>query len=223
MYPEDRVLVGVMPDPRDITTAREQHWYRIPQRSATHGIFAEYVAFYFTKQFPDDLRWAIHYYARRTGHELVRRTDLFPDEPDHPRAQELYYKLQLGPLRQKQPPIVSIRWRRITFIQTTWDRFTAAREINDLYRSDHAYVDRMYTRLKQDGILPDRAVLVQEGKKQFLVDLVIHCNNGKLMFSADSNRPSRALALTGNDEIDMALITIAIEKLGGAVMADIPL
>ena len=76
MYPEDRVLVGVMPSPRDFELARAEHWYRVPREHAPKGIHAEYVAFYFTKAFGEDLRWAIHFYARRTGHELLRRCDL---------------------------------------------------------------------------------------------------------------------------------------------------
>ena len=31
---------------------------------------------------------------------MVRRRDLLPDEPDHPRADQAYYKLQLGPLER---------------------------------------------------------------------------------------------------------------------------
>ena len=45
------------------------------------AIHAEYVAFYFTKKFDETLRWAVHFYARRTGHELVRRRDLIPGDP----------------------------------------------------------------------------------------------------------------------------------------------
>ena len=58
-------------------------------------------------------RW----YAPVRGHELVRRSDLFPDDPDHPRAGEAYYKLQLGPLMEMELPIFSLRWRRVTFIE----------------------------------------------------------------------------------------------------------
>src|SRR5690242_15463627 len=142
MYPEERGLVGVMPDPHDCEIVRDQMWYRIPQRHATKGIHAEYIAFYFTKKFSEDLRFAVHYYRRRTGHELVLRFDLFPNQPDHPRAQEPYYKLQISLLKQKDPPIRSLRWRRITFIQTTWDRFVKAREINDLFVTGDQFVDR---------------------------------------------------------------------------------
>ena len=73
-----------------------------------------------TKSFGDD-RWAVHYYAPIRGHELVTRRDLFPSEPDHPRAGQWYYQLQLGPLEHKLPPIVAHRWRRVTFIATTGD------------------------------------------------------------------------------------------------------
>ncbi len=220
MYPEDRVLVGVMPHPRDLELAREQHWYRVPVKSAPQGIHAEYVAFYFTQAFGPDLRWAIHYYARRTGHELVRRLDLLPEETDHPRANDLYYKLQLGPLREKQPPIVSLRWRRITFIQTTWDRFMAAREINDLFRSNDALVDRIYHALKARGIQPERAVEVREGGKRYTVDLLIPCRDGAVMLASSPERPKEALPLQGDEREDLAHIEAAIEKRGGPLRVD---
>lgn len=220
MYPEDRVLVGVMPNPGDLEIAREQHWYRVPVKHAPQGIHAEYVAFYFTKKFGPNLRWAIHTYARRTGHELVRRVDLLPDEPDHPHAGDYYYKLQLGPLKQKQPPITSIRWRRITFIQTTWDRFITATEVNDLFSTDDVFVDRVYHALKVRGIQPDRAVTVREGKQSYTVDLLIPCQDGAVMLSAADERPSKALALRGDEARDLAAIDEAIDEHGGPLMID---
>lgn len=223
MYPEDRVLVGVMPHPRDLDLAREQHWYRVPVKSAPKGIHAEYVAFYFTQAFGPDLRWAIHYYARRTGHELVRRVDLLPEEAEHPRANDLYYKLQLGPLREKQPPIVSLRWRRITFIQTTWDRFVAAREINDLFSSDNVFVDRIYHALKARGIQPERAVEIREGNGRYTVDLLIPCREGAVMLATGEERPAGVLPLTGDEQQALAHIKAAIEKRGGPLVTDLPL
>ena len=125
MFPEDRVLVAYVPHPDDFARARDAHWYRIPQARAPKGMHAEYIAFYFTAAFGDD-KWSIHWYAEVRGHELVRRRDRLPDQGDHARADDEYYKLQLGPLIQRVPPIPSLRWRRISFIQTTWDRFSAA-------------------------------------------------------------------------------------------------
>jgi hypothetical protein len=78
----------------------------------------------------------LRYYGPIEGYELVTRRDLLPSEPDHPRAGQWYYALQLGPLEHKLPPIVSHRWRRISFILTTGDCFTAALEINDFFEQE---------------------------------------------------------------------------------------
>jgi hypothetical protein len=223
LYPEDRVLVGVMPDPADFVIAREQQWYRVPIKHAPRGIHAEYVAFYFTSKFSEELRWSIHFYARRTGHELVRRVDLMPHQPNHPRAEEQYYKLQLGPLKQKDPAILSVRWRRIAFIQTTWDRFVKAREVNDLYATDGEFVDRVYHVLKSRGIQPDRAVQVREGSQEYLVDLIIPCRDGAVLLSHNDERPSQALPLVGDEAKDIKTIDDAIQKHGGPLMIDLPL
>ena len=218
MYPEDRVLVGVMPDPHDFEIAHERHWYRVPAKHAPKGIHAEYVAFYFTTKFPENLRWAIHFYARRTGHEMVRRIDLFPDQPNHPRAQERYYKLQLGPLKQKHPPIPSLRWRRITFIQTSWERFIAAREVNDLFRDDNVLIEQLYHTLKGMRIYTERAVEIQEGGEKYIVDLLIPCKSGSVMLSAAANRPPKALTLAADSAQNIEAIQAAIREHGGSLM-----
>lgn len=215
MYPEDRVLVGVMPDPRDFEIAESQHWYRIPAQNLSKGIHAEYVAFYFTKRFGPELRWAIHYYARRTGHELVKRAELLPDEAHHPRSDDLYYKLQLGPLKQRVPPIASTSWRRITFIHTTWDRFVAAKTVSDLYSTDRAFVDRAYQTLKKHGYHPQRNVRIADGGTIYPVDIVINCHDGPVMLSSDIHRPDAAIALT--ESLTMDSVKEAVEQRGGVL------
>jgi hypothetical protein len=214
MYPDDRVLIGVMPSPRDLELAREQHWYRVPVKHAPAGIHAEYVAFYFTRTFGPDLRWAIHYYARRTGHELVRRVDLLPDQPDHPRAQERYYRLQLGPLRQKVPPITSAQGRRITFIHTTWEQFMAAKEIGDLLATGNRLAEQVFRTLQAQGIPVQRDVVVCEHGQDYTVDLLIPCQNGDVLLSGKAHRPAQALLLHGHSP-DLKAIRQAIQQHGG--------
>ena len=136
--PDARVLVCLINTPRDLEIARWDHWYRIPVKHAP----SDYLAFYLTEKFGDE-KWAIHEYAQVRGHELVRRLDLFPDEPNHPRAHELYYKMQLGPLQRLPRPIPSLKWRRITFIQTTGDRLVNALEIGELTSRSSRYVTLM--------------------------------------------------------------------------------
>lgn len=148
MYPEDRVLVAYVPKPSDFAKIQEHGWYRVPQRHAPKGLYAEYFAFYFGQRFGQQ-KWAIHYYARRLGHELVTRQQLFPQQAAHPRANDLYYKVQLAALKQLNRPIISLRWRRLTFLHTTWDRFQDAVEVNDLLIDGEEYVDRKYAVLRE--------------------------------------------------------------------------
>ena len=149
MYSDDRVLVAYVPRPADFKLIETQSWYRIPQKTAPKGLHAEYIAFYFGRRFGEK-KWAVHYFAENLGHELVRRVDLIPNEPDHPRAEEPYYKVQLGPLKSLERPIISLQWRRILFVHTTWDRFTAAAEMNDLLLEGDSLVDREFVALREN-------------------------------------------------------------------------
>lgn len=207
-YPSDRVLVGIMNSRRDFAIARDEGWYRIPQRrapdSATEAVV---LAFYFTKAFGEE-KWAIHYYAPVEGHELARRHDLLPDQPDHPRADEAYYKLQIGPLMKLDDPIPSLRWRRVTFIESTWDRFIAAEEINDLYVSGD---DGLYVTLKDDDLHPEREFLLREGGAEYVVDMAIPCRQGTVCIAlGDRTAPAGALR-----DPDVESVRAAVEALGG--------
>jgi hypothetical protein len=173
-----------MSRPEDFQVARDQGWYRVPQQRAPRGVFFEYVAFYFTAAFGEK-RWAIHYYSRILGHELAARRRLLPDEPDHPHADALYYKLQLGPLIKREPPILSRRWRRVTFIHTTWDRFEAAEEINDLFAEGGEFVDRLYHALRESALSPEREYPVREAGVEYLVRLAVPCREGVLVVEVD--------------------------------------
>ena len=70
--------------------------------------------------------------ARVRGHELTTRRELLRDEPDHPRAGEEYYKIQLGPLERLPRPITADKWRRLTFLYTTGEYLLNAQTLNDL-------------------------------------------------------------------------------------------
>src|SRR3989304_3044887 len=99
--PTSLILVAVLADPRDLEIVRLLGWYRIPLRTAPKVVAVDYLAFYQTGAFGEeggeDHRWQIQYIAPVRGHELTTRAELLRDEPDHPRAREEYYKLQLGP------------------------------------------------------------------------------------------------------------------------------
>jgi hypothetical protein len=209
MHPDDRVLVAVMSRPKDFAIARDLGWYRLPEDRAPRAAAFEYVAFYFTAAFGDQA-WAVHYYAPRLGHELVTRRDLLPDEPDHPRAGERYLKLQLGSLERREPPILSLRWRRISFIHTTWDRFQAATEINDLFAEGGEFVDRLYHALREAGLNPERCYPVREAGVDYVVDLAVPCQAALLAISVSS--PDRGASFPA--DLDLSPERLAADMPG---------
>jgi hypothetical protein len=209
MYPEDRVLVAYVPEPADFKIIREAGWYRIPQKHMPKGLYAEYFAFYFGRKFGPE-KWAIHYYAPQLGYELLSRSDLLPNQPNHPRASDLYYKVQLGPLQKLPRPIISLRWRRITFIHTTWDRFQDAQEINDLFVEGGDYVNRLYATLKEKGIRSERNYEIKEDGGTYRVPLAIFCRDGRI------DIPTQDLPQTDTAVLNMAeRISLEVQKRGG--------
>lgn len=216
-------LVAVMNRTQDLEIARDQGWYRVPERHAPRGIFFEYVALYLTGAF-DQERWSIAYYARCLGHELMARRDLLPGEPDHPRAAEPYYKLQLGPLQRREPPIRSHRWRRITFIHTTWDRFEAAQEINDLFAEGGEFVDRIYHALRDAGMAPERRYPVREAGGEYVVDVAVPCRQGIVAVEFGEPEPGLPGALRlsldqvrEDPQVCVATVQVEVQRRGGVL------
>ena len=127
----DLILVCVLPDPRDLEIARLLGWYRIPLRTAPKVVAVDALAFYQPGTFGES-GGRIESIAPVRGHELTTRGELLRDEPDHPRAGEEYYKIQLGPLEKLPRPITAEKWRRVTFLYTTGEYLLRARTLNDL-------------------------------------------------------------------------------------------
>ncbi len=125
------VLVCLLPAPRDLDIARLLGWYRIPLRTAPKVVSVDYLAFYQPASF-GARGGLLEYIAPVRGHELTTRAELLRDEPNHPRAHEEYYKIQLGPLEKLPAPIRAEKWKRITFFYTTGEYLRNARTLNDL-------------------------------------------------------------------------------------------
>jgi len=125
------VLVCLLPTPRDFEIARLLGWYRIPFRSAPKVVAVDALAFYQTGAFGEQ-GGRIEYMAPVRGHELTTRLELLRDEPDHPHANEEYFKLQLGPLERLPRPILADKWKRLTFLYTTGEYLLKASTLNDL-------------------------------------------------------------------------------------------
>jgi hypothetical protein len=66
------------------------------------------------------------------GHELITRAELLREERNHPRADEEYFKIQVGTLFHLDQPILAGDWKRFTFLYTTGEYFQRARKLTDL-------------------------------------------------------------------------------------------
>jgi hypothetical protein len=130
--PSALILVGILPGRKDLEIARLLGWYRIPLRFAPKIVNVDVVAFYQASVFGREHQWRIESFASVRGVELTTRKELLKEEPDHPRANEEYYKLELGPLQVMGTPILAGKWKRITFLYTTGELFYRAKTINDL-------------------------------------------------------------------------------------------
>ncbi len=149
VYPEDLILVAIIPSPRDLEIARVLGWYRIPLQTAPKTILVDWIAFYQPASFGME-RWSIRSIARIMGVELVTRYEILQEEWNHPRAKEPYYKVQLGQLQRLENPILSERWRRISFLYTIGERFMQARFVEELRIRSSVERDLLW-RILKDG------------------------------------------------------------------------
>ena len=124
-----------MPTPRDFQIARLLGWYRIPLRTAPKVVAVDYLAFYQPSSF-GDCGGQIEFIAPVRGHELTTRRELLKDEPNHPRVNEEYFKIQIGGLEKLSNPIFADKWKRLTFLYSTGEYLLKARTLNDLVVND---------------------------------------------------------------------------------------
>ncbi len=222
MYPEDCVLVGVINRKRDLAIARDEHWYRVPQARLPRGVRAEYIGFFLSGAF-GSRNGGVHYYAESTGLELARRRDLLPGEANHRRADEVYYRVALGDLIEKSPPVLNPTRRPISFIYTTWDRFIHARTVSDLYSEHDYFVDRIYHALRDSGMNAERSWDAERRDTGYPAHLRVPCQDGVFTASPEANGSWMLLDSAQDDDAILAAIKAEIARHGGPVTIGIPL
>ena len=183
------VLVAILNNPHDLAIARQQRWYRIPVGSMRKWLAKrwppEWIAFYHTKALAPQ-EHGVFFYARVIDIRTAFRWQLFPDEPHDSRNNRQYYQLFFEPLRDLPQPILSRRWRRIVFIQTTHEKFFSAVEINDLY-DESPLEDRLWVEFKRLQIDAERQEFVKAKGKDYALDFAIYCHKSNLDIETDGD------------------------------------
>lgn len=181
-------LVGIVPRKNLWDIIQKERWYHIPIDSAPKNVeFVEYIGFYFPKVFGKEMCYKVIYYAKVKKIEIVKRIELFPEEKNHPRVNNDYFKFYLSEIKELPKPIPSLRWRRIVHIPTTLEKLLKSEEINDLYDTS-LIEEKMYSEMKKRKILAERQFYVKVGKKNYCLDFGIFCNRGNIDVECDGER-----------------------------------
>lgn len=194
----NNTLVALLPSVADFHIAQQEHWYRIPRRNKslprvlTEGRL-KFLAFYHPQAFGKDWQYTIRFVAEVKDVSIVKRKDLLPPPEGEgntadlkwlQKAEEEYYKIEIGPLRELPQPIYSRKWRRIVFIETTENRLFNAEEINDLFYTN-SLEERLYEALKEAHIPAERQFHVEIQRQHCFLDFAVFCKNGKINIECD--------------------------------------
>jgi len=225
------VLVAVLNNREDFRRIADEGWYRIPQRRAPDRVGADFLAFYQTSAFADSGEAnAITWIAPTQRYLLATRSELIPDERDHPRAAEYYFRVDLGALQRLAKPVPATTWRRLTFIHTTLGTLLRANDVKDLVLENDPF-DTLWDALRKNKLRPLRNRLV--GNQP--VDIALKARGGTLaincrdMLSMQEERPTHLperwqLLVLSSVQIEQDLngclrqIGAALLNLGGSVL-----
>ncbi|MCX6044895.1 MAG: hypothetical protein NT075_07260 [Chloroflexi bacterium] len=170
------VLVAVVNNMDDLQRAASAGWYRIPQRTAPRRIGADYLAFYQTGAFKEqDQAQTVTYYAPTRRYRLLTRRELLPEEANHPRANDYYFRMEIGPLQRLERPIPSAKFHRVTFIHTTLDRLLSAQDVSELFLKDDPF-ETLWHALREHQLRPLKNRIVNE----YPVDITLRARGGNL-------------------------------------------
>lgn len=170
------VLVAVINNLDDLRRAASEGWYRIPQRRAPARIGADYLAFYQTGAFAEQAEaQTVTYYAATRRYQLLTRRELLPQEADHPRANDYYFRIELGPLQRLERSIPAAKFHRVTFIHSTLELLLTAQDVVDLFRKEDPF-DQLWNALREHRLRPLKNRLMNDRP----MDITLRARGGYL-------------------------------------------
>jgi len=205
------VLVGVIKDRRDLNILLKESWYRIPVRYAPKRRF-DYLAFYQPLSFGRRGK-LIQYYAPVLDCQIIKRSDLLPEESNHPRAKNYYLKIRVGKTKKLSMPIRNIIPRRISFGFTTLSHLLKSKDILQLYNVTPTE-PIVENGLKKAGIRAIPQYYVRGKQKRFFLDFAIFCQRGKIAIECDNKKVHSSPSQKKKDKIK----NIFLRKYGWTVI-----
>lgn len=181
------VLVAVVNNEADLRRAASEGWYRIPQRRAPRRVGADYLAFYQTGAFGSRTEArTISYYAAIRHYQLLARAELLPEDADHARADEYYFRIEIGPLLRLAQPVAATTFRRLTFLNTTLERLLRAQDVTELKLEGEPF-QALWNALRANRLRP----LPNRLAGEWPVDIALRVRNGHLGIRMDESSDMR--------------------------------
>jgi len=182
----ETVLVGVVRNKADLDRARQEGWYRIPG-SVRFRRRPGYLALYPVKGC-GRAGGRISWYSPVEKVTRRRRIELVPEEGDHPRAGDWYWKLELGDRIKLPHPVRNRLRRRVIFAYTTLSRLRRAREVGELFGVPP--LEEIARRaLARAGIPAREQFVVRDGRRRsYRIDFAVFCRTGKIALECDHSR-----------------------------------
>ena len=151
---KEELLVGIVNRIGDYNIIHNQFWYRIPVDKADKMLKdrwpPRWIAFHYTSRIKKNPQMILHY-GKVSSIEVRSRKELFPNEKTNYKTRRNYYKISIGEVFTLPKPILSRRFRKIVFIQTTYKKFINAIEVNDLFDGSRLE-DRLWAEMKRKMI-----------------------------------------------------------------------
>jgi len=201
MKPErnKQVLIGVVRRKKDLNLILKKQWYRIPLRRCPVQEFS-YIAFYETSRLGKEGK-AINYYAHLKTKSETKRIKLLPDEPEHPRAEEIYRVYYLRKIYRTPKRIENRSRRRISFGFTTKEKLLHSAEISQLFAIP-LLEDIMAKELEKRKIKAYREYpLKLDEKHRYRLDFAILTKQNKIAVECDNEKWHSQAAQRRKDKI----------------------
>lgn len=203
-------LVAIINSKKDLEIALEQRWYRIPLKtkytplSVKNGTL-KHIAFYQTSVFGKE-SFIVKWYGDVNNISILKRKELLPDEISDPKAENEYYKIDFNELKMLPTPILSLRHRRMLFVNTTYDLLLSAKEFNDLFiESD--LEEKLWNNLRSSDINSERQFMFVADQRFYYLDFAVFCEERNLDIECDGDEYHMSLDAVKYDKTRNNFIT----------------
>jgi very-short-patch-repair endonuclease len=143
------------------------------------------LAFYQPKAFKEG-SFRVQWYGEVADIQVVPRSELFPNEFESAKSGQRYYKLIFKSLEMLDRPILSLRPRRLVFLPTTWEKFSRAEQINDLF-DDSPLEDALWQQFKRSMIHAERQWQLIAEEQRYFLDFALFCTKAPIAVETDGD------------------------------------